>query len=263
MESVQVMEGLMRATKAIRHIALTSGLALCALGTGCDLLDLDGEGETLVQVFSTHHASPEDGIHPDRGGQGEDRVFETDEGWTVMLESGYITTSGVTLHECEGGSTPIDLFWGDVAEDLNQTDLGLSTVGSLEVGPSEFCSVTVHYAPFQESAPEVRPRAAEAEGATVWLSGVAGKDDVWVEFSIRATQAVDVRLDLRPGNGGQPLRITGEENFPVELTLSKTYDRFFDGIDFAAMGELDMKAQSLAVLELETRVAPGTIVLPH
>jgi len=59
-----------------------------------------------------------------------------------------------------------------------------------------------------------------------------------------------------------PLVVTGDENFPLELTLSKTYDRFFDGIDFSEMGALDMNEQALAVLEFESRVAPGTVVSP-
>jgi hypothetical protein len=254
----------MNAKKALRHIALGTGLLLCGgLGTGCDLLDFGQEGHTVVQVFSTHHASAEDGVLPNFGDEGEDRTFETDEGWTVTLKAGYITTNGVTLNRCDGESSSIDLFWGDVAEDLKNADLDLSTVGSIEVGPTEFCSVTVHYGPFSDSAPEVRPRASEAMGATIWLSGVAERDGEWVDFEIRATESVDVNLDLRPSNGGNPLKITGDENFPVELTLSKTYDRFFDGIDFEALQDLDMSAQSIAVLELETRVDPGTVVTPE
>lgn len=251
------------ANQALKHLAFVGGVVACVLGTGCDLLDLGPEGKTVVQVFATHHASAQDGMLPNFGNEGEDRVFETDEGWTVILKSGYITTNGVTLHRCEGQSQPVELYWGDVAEDLNQQDLDLATVGDIEVGPSEFCSMTVHYGPFSDSAPEVRPRTNEAMGATIWLAGTAGRDGEWVDFQIRSTESIDVDLDLRPSHGGLPLRVTGEENFPVELTLSKTYDRFFDGIDFEALTDLDMSAQSIAVLELETRVDPGTVVRPR
>ena len=57
-----------------------------------------------------------------------------------------------------------------------------------------------------------------------------------------------------------PLAISAEEPFPVDLTLSKTYDRFFDGIDFDGFDSADMDANIMAVLELETRVAFGTRV---
>jgi hypothetical protein len=253
----------MHGSHITRHLALAVGLTITLVGSGCDLLEsLDGDGTTVVQLFTTHHATPEDGEMPNRGEAGEYRIFETDEGWSVTLMSGYITTSGVTLHSCDGETEAVDLFWGDLAEDLNESDLDLSSLGSVEVGPTEFCQATVHYSPFVESAPEIMPRYAEVQGATVFLTGLATKDDQRVEFEIRATGSVDVNLDLRPNNGGRPLRITGDENFPIEITLSKTYDRFFDGIDFSGMQDLDMNEQALAVLEFETRVDPGTVVSP-
>ena len=83
--------------------------SVLVLGTlfvgGCDIQDPFGQlerGKTLVNVSVTHHASMEQGVFPDRGGEGEERTFETDEGWTVTLLSAFFTTADVTLHECAG-----------------------------------------------------------------------------------------------------------------------------------------------------------------
>ena len=243
-----------------RTLATTLGLVTALLGSGCDLIDaFEDEGKTQVQVFTTHHATSEDGQMPVLGGDGEQRVFQSDEGWTITLTEGYVVTSGVTLIGCDGATRELDLYWGALAEDLNVEDLELASVGSVQSGPGEYCGMTVHYGPFDAETSDVEPRSAEVDGATIFLAGAAERDGEIVPFQIRATGSLDVDLDLN-AELGQPLRITGNENFPVELTLSKTYDRFFDGIDFSAMGELDMATQTLAVLELETRVDPGTVV---
>ena len=41
-----------------------------------------------------------------------------------------------------------------------------------------------------------------------------------------------VDVDLSQVDDGAPLRISGGEDFPVELVLSKTYGRLFDAVDF-------------------------------
>ena len=60
---------------------------------------------------------------------------------------------------------------------------------------------------------------------------------------------------------GGPPTINADEAFPVDLTLSKTYDRFFDGIDFNAFDEADIEQNVLAMLEEDSRVAVGTRVV--
>ena len=125
--------------------SLCASLALAAtsiLFGGCDLIDvLSDEGNTLVTVFSSHHATPMDGIVPDRGGDGEFRVFENDEGWTVHLTDGLITTQGVTLHRCDGVQMPIDFYFGSVSEDLRSADLDRQTLGGIEVDAGELLSL--------------------------------------------------------------------------------------------------------------------------
>ena len=96
----------------------------------------------------------------------------------------------------------------------------------------------------------------------MYLYGLATKGETSVPFEIRATDSVDVELDLATIDAGAPLRTQGDQAFPTDLTLAKTYDRFFDGIDFASATQTDLEAHVLAVLALETRVMLGTRVAP-
>jgi hypothetical protein len=227
--------------------------------TGCEFLDAfePGSGQTIVNIFSTHHATPENGIVPDRGGDGEARVFDNDEGWTVHLGKGWITTHGVTLQRCDGDAMTVESFFGSIAEDLSAADLDRLTIGGVEVGRGDLCSMTVHYGPFDEENDEL-PEGAEArdlDGTSLILAGWATRGEDSVPFEIRSSASLDVHLDLSVAANGNPVRVTGDEDFPVELTLAKTYDRFFDGIDFGTMAPEEFAPQTLALLELETRVA--------
>ncbi len=227
---------------------------------GCDLIDaFSDSGDTLITVFANHHATPENGAVPDRGGDGDLRVFENDEGWTVHLADGLITTTGVTLHRCDGAQAPVEFYFGSVAEDLRSADLDRKTLGGTEVGAAEFCGVTVHYAPFSAQLDEAPASmdAAVVDGLTIYLHGFAEKGDARVTFTIEVDQSVDAYADLSARPAGA-LRIRGNESFPVEMTVSKTYDRFFDGIDFATVTPEDLQAQALAIVELETRIEVGT-----
>ncbi len=243
---------------SIRASAAALALAASALITGgCDLIDAFSDpGDTLITVFANHHATPENGAVPHRGDAGDYRVFENDEGWTVQLTDGLITTSGVTLHRCDGAQAPVEFYFGSVAEDLRSADLDRRTLGGTEVGASEFCGVTVHYAPFSAQRDEAPASmdAAVVDGLTVYLAGVAEKDGQRVPFTIEVEQSVDAFADL----SARPLRIRGNESFPIEMTVSKTYDRFFDGVDFDTLDEDDLEAQALAIVELETRVDVGS-----
>ncbi|MGH1341980.1 MAG: hypothetical protein ACRBN8_10540 [Nannocystales bacterium] len=237
-----------RASLALAAAALLSG--------GCDLIDaLSDEGDTLVTVFSNHHATPTDGFVPDRGGAGELRVFDNDEGWTIHLTDGLITTKGVTLQRCDGAESPIEFYFGSVAEDLRSADLERRTLGGTEVGPGQLCGVTIHYGPFVAGTDEVPGEmdAAKVDGMTIFLEGFAERGDEVVPFEIGVESSADVFTDLSASPSG-PVRIKGDEPFPVELTVSKTYDRFFDGVDFGTLTDEDLSQNALAVLQLETRV---------
>ena len=236
-----------------------ASLALAAaalLSGGCDLIDvLSDEGDTLVTVFSNHHATPTDGFVPDRGGDGELRIFENDAGWTVHLTGGLVTTKGVTLHRCDGSQAPIEFYFGSIAEDLRSADLERRTLGGTEVGAGELCGLTTHYGPFSAQNDDAPGEMDEArmDGITLFLEGYAVRGDETIPFEIAVESAADVFTDLSDRPSG-PLKIKGDEDFPVELTVSKTYDRFFDGVDFGTLTDEDLSQNALAVLELETSV---------
>lgn len=237
-----------RASLALAAAALLSG--------GCDLIDaLSDEGDTLVTVFSNHHATPTDGFVPDRGGDGELRVFENDAGWTVHLTGGLITTQGVTLHRCDGTQSPIEFYFGSIAEDLRSADLERRTLGGTEVGAGELCGVTIHYGPFSAATDDAPDEMDEAQvdGLTIFLQGYAVRGEETIPFEIAVESATDVFTDLSERPSG-PLKIKGDEDFPVELTVSKTYDRFFDGVEFDTLTDEDLSQNALAVLQLETSV---------
>lgn len=237
---------------------LASVLALGALvAGGCDLNDMFHDLDnprTLINVSVTHHATAEAGAFPDRGGEGEMRTFETDEGWTIALVSAYFTTASVTLHGCDGDEVSLDMYWGPLAEDITGRDLDMLTVGGVEVDASEFCTLDVHYGPYPDSS-NMNGIDERVAGATFYLQGAATKGDVVVPFEIRSTEAFDASLDMSTIAAGKPLRVDGGEDFPVELALSKTYDRIFDGLDFETASQDDLAAQVGAVLALESRVA--------
>ena len=217
---------------------------------GCDLIDaLSPAGDTLITVFATHRATPEDGaVVPDRGGDGELRVFDNDEGWTIHLTAGLVATTGVTLQRCDGQEAALDLYFGTLAEDLRSADLERRTLGGAEVGAGSYCGMTVHYGAFSADSDDAPTDmdAEELDGLTVYLGGVAERGEERVPFEIAAQGALDVFVDLGA------LHITGDEPFPVEVTVTKTYDRFFDGVDFSNFDQEDLEANAFAILELET-----------
>lgn len=236
-------------------------------GSGCDLIEAfqnGGKGTTLVQLMVTHHATPQDGTFPSLS-VGDAATFETDEGWTVSLRTAYITTVSAELHECGGGSVAFDAFHGPLPEDINEEDLDLLTFGGVEVEANSFCGMTVEYGPFVADdetarAYDMGEDASKIRNATYYFEGVARKGDVAVDFELTGNDSVAADLDISTIMNGGPLTISAEEAFPVDLTLSKTYDRFFDGVDFSSFDSADMDANIMAVLELETRVAFGTRV---
>ncbi len=223
---------------------------------GCELADVLGgidNPRTLVNVSTTHHATAAQGVFPDKGGDGEIREFDTDLGWSITLVRAYFTTADITLVECDGESTSLDMYHGPLAEDVTARDLEMLTVGGIEVRSAEFCAMQVHYGPYPmtSSTNGLDPRIA---GATFYLEGAAVRGDVVIPFEIRSDMPIDAELDLSAIDAGGPLVVDGKEEFPVELALSKTYDRLFDGVDFETATADDLTLQVGAALALESRV---------
>lgn len=235
--------------------------------TGCDALD---PGGALLYVFSTHHATPENGSFPNRGDDEAPRVFENDSGWEVTLLESYITIEAVTIVTCGGRELPLQMFWGPCPEDLRAKDLETLTVAGRELEPGDYCDLIVDYGryhmpviePGTEDTRHAIPPNSAVDGATVFFAGGArqnaGEDAV--PFQLRGTVEQRLTLDLRTVDGGKPFHVARHEDFPKELTVSKTYDRFFDGVDFSDFDASALEGEFDGVLEEQTRVQVGTIV---
>lgn len=238
--------------------------------TGCGAFDRFEDGGATVFVFATHHASPENGAFPGRGEKDMPRIFDTANGWEVTILEGYVTISSVTLIGCNDSEHDLNMFWGPCPEDLKDQDLATLTVAGNRVGEGDYCGLRVTYAAYQtpvvdEEHDETRhetPNNPSVAGATVYLRGGATLGDGnFTQFELTTPATVVVDLDLNDIEGeGRPLNVAHREDFPKELLVSKTYDRFFDGIDFANFDAAAVEATLPTVLEEQTKVSLGTIV---
>lgn len=252
-----------------RTIGFTSAVALSlVLGTGCGALEpLEDDGAQL-HVFAAHHATPEGGRFPARGENEKPRVFTTDEGWEVTLLEPYVTIIDVAAYDCYGGGDTLEMYWGPCAEDMRQADLDPITVAGLHLPSGEYCAISVHYGPYnpgpKQSPDEVRhpqPTNADVFGSSIYLRGAAEKEGHdQVQFELRVTGSRWVELDISGIEGGSPMAVEHKESFPKELTVAKSYDRFFDGIDFSSFDQDEVEDGLMDTLEDETRVFLGSEV---
>jgi hypothetical protein len=257
-----------------RRIAPVVAVTAASLSAGCGALDSLENGGSTVFVFSTHHATPDLGTFPFRGGDQMPRVFDTDQGWTVTLLESYVTLSAVTLVRCNDDFDELTMFWGPCPEDLREEDLETLSVAGKRVSPGDFCGLEVEYGPYMtpviddsaeaESTRHQTPDNESVTGATVYLRGAAQMDDETpIQFELRATESGVAYLDLGDIEGpGDPLTVDHEEDFPPELTVSKTYDRFFDGIDFNVWDPAELEGRLVDILIDESKVNLGLRVLP-
>ena len=247
-----------------RCTVLALGLATASPAAGCELVDAFApEPTSLIQVMVTHHGTPENGEFPDRTTSLEgNREFDNDEGWTVTLTRAYVVTADVELRQCSGEPVPLRQYWGPLPEDLGEEDLDLFTYGGTPIEQATLCGATVTYGPYRPTEETARnytmPDDMRLDGLTFYLRGYAVRGEELVEFELSSSEPIVSDVDFVGG----PVRVTGEEAFPVELTLSKTYDRFFDGIDFATSSQEDLVANVLAVLGVETFAVEGTELMP-
>lgn len=247
---------------------VTFGFAAAMLGSlpACGAFD---EGGATVFVFSTHHATPEDGVFPDRGEDDKPRRFLNDLGWEVTLLESYVTISAVSLIGCDGVQHPLDMFWGPCPEDLRDEDLEVLTVAGRKVAPGSYCELWVQYGPYEtpiideeEMTRHETPGASEVLGTSMYFDGGAQIDPEVdpIQFFLTASGEELVKLDLSTIADDGPLRVDQKEDFPLELTISKTYDRFFDGIDFDTYDPAALQGNLLPLLERDTKVNLGTRV---
>lgn len=252
----------------------TAAAALAVLTAGCGALSRFEDGGATVFVFATHHATPEDGVFPDRGDDAMPRVFDATDGWTVTLLEAYVTISAVTLVACSGTEYELNMFWGPCPEDLKDQDLATLTVAGTRVGDGDYCGLRVTYDAYQtpvidQEAEETRhetPTNPMVDGATVYMRGAAqrGEGD-FIPFDLISGERVVVDLDLSEAEGDDaPFNVAHREDFPKELLVSKTYDRFFDGVDFDALDPAAVAGQFPQILADQTSVSVGTnVTLPE
>jgi hypothetical protein len=198
-----------------------------ALGSGCDFIDQLSERSAIVDVFTTSHGTPDEaGNKPNRNG--DQLIFTNDMGWQVFVDDAYVTTSAVTLLACDGERYDVEMYWGALAENVGETaDTEVAGVGGVRANSGTYCEVLVSYAPSQDADD------AMAMGSTVLFTGSAVKGNQRIEFTWSSDVELEVEVDISEAEAGAPFEIGRQEYFSKKLTISKSYNHFFDGVDFA------------------------------
>lgn len=211
-------------------------------------------------------------MFPDYGDDLQPRVFDLDGGWELTLAESYVTIASTTLVSCSGQEHSMRMFWGPCPEDLRRADLEVLTVSGNKVPAGDYCELRVQYAPYQmpviDDETETRhviPTLEAVEGDSIFLRGIArreGEED-GVQFQLENGEDFVVSLDLTNLEGeGNPLTIREGQDFPTELTVTKTYDRFFDGVDWDNFDEAALTDTIDEILADQTRVTRGLTISP-
>lgn len=249
-----------------RRTLLLSASLLVA-GSGCGgLIDLiQGDDQATVRMFATHAGTPTEDGYPDYGDSITTRVFTNDMGWQLSLAEVYVTTAEVRLVECSAQlGEAIEMFWGACPEDFVGTDDRESlALGAITIGDGQYCRVDVTFGPYipsEQSADHINPENSMIEGNTILIIGTARRGEgatlEEVPFEIVSDAEVTARANIAEIENGRPLTLE-DENFPRDLTVLKTYDTFFEGIDFSVATPADIEAAVLAALEQDTVVLLG------
>jgi len=199
-----------------------------ALTTGCgDFFDQLSQRSGIVNVFSTSHSTPDEAGNA-ASRNGPQLIFTNDMGWEIFVDEGFVTTTGAALVSCDGERTDFEMYWGAQAENLSETaDAEVNGLGGVRALSGDYCDLVVSYGPAEEAS------SANAMGATVFFTGSALRDGEHVDFVWRSEINIDADLDISGLELGQPFRISKQQNFAKELTISKTFNHFFDGVDFS------------------------------
>lgn len=238
-------------------------------GAGCELL---GDGETVTAINAAHHAARnEAGVLPNYGEPDETRIFTNDLGWTVYLSDGFVVTTSVIIEPCEGEGVGLEMPFGPFPEYWRDQDKNVTDFARGPLAEGAYCNLIVEYGPYfaataamAADAPFPVEDAARIEGATLTLTGYAEHDDgmggvISKSFALRTSETVTVTLpldELGP-NGGQ-WKISGDEANRVNLTVGKSYDQFFAGVDFATFDPAALEAELPRLLREQTSVVAGT-----
>ncbi|MCY1005207.1 hypothetical protein OV079_06400 [Nannocystis pusilla] len=146
-------------------------------------------------------------------------------------------------------------------------DQDLVDFASVELPEGTYCKLRVEYGRYQSSlaeqafdTPYQLHGHASVEGLTVYLAGTAVDPSGAHEganWKFQTNQTTIVELDLSAADDGRPLTITGKEPGGKALTVAKTYDAFFRGIDFSNYDPEAINDRLLEVLSAETYVRVG------
>jgi hypothetical protein len=205
--------------------------ATLALGSGCGLIEQLNQRTGVVDVFTTSHSTPDDeGNTPSH--DGDQLVFANDMGWQVFVNEAYVTTSAVTLLSCDGERFNVEMYWGALAENIGITaDTEVEGVGGVRADSGTYCELLVEYGPADEDDDPA------AMGATVLLTGSAVRGEEHIDFTWRSALELDVQVDISDIENGGPFSISDDQHFSKKLTVSKTYNHLFDGVDFSEVLE--------------------------
>ncbi len=220
---------------------------------GClDFLEQFEDSGGVVNVFAGHIESQgEDGESTDKS---PDAIqIQTDDGWTVLVTDLVITTTGGTLHSCNGDDHEVEMYWGALPESMRHPDNEVTGLGGVNIPEGDYCSATVEYGPFTPSTEGHGAPTPRADGNTFYMKGLASRDGVDVPFEVTVAAAYSIEADL-----AAPLHMSHNPVRPPSLTIFKTYDRFFDGVDFESMDQMSWETHLEGVLMAETIAVNGT-----
>ncbi|KIG16410.1 hypothetical protein DB30_04454 [Enhygromyxa salina] len=250
-----------------RRTILALSCLVAIASPGCGLVDLiDGDPVATVRFFATHAGTLTPDGYPNYGDSQTTRVFFNDTGWQIALSEARVTTASVHFVRCQQQTgTAIEMFWGPCPEAFIATDdLESVPLGAVTVNDGVYCTIDVNFAPF------IPPEGGDEhivggdpmiEGNTLVIRGVARRGEApmieEVPFEIVSDASVVSHVDVAKLEGGLPVRLE-KENFARDLTIIKTYDTFFDGLDFATATPADIEAAVLTSLERDTYAYDGT-----
>ncbi|MBL8971280.1 MAG: hypothetical protein JNK56_11890 [Myxococcales bacterium] len=250
--------------------ACLGGSICVALLSGCEALS--GYSVETVLNAAHHGARGEDGALPDYGGDMEARVFTNDLGWKIVLSEGTIVTTAATIEPCEGDGVQLGMPFGPYPESLLETDATVTDFALRDLKSGEYCNLIVEYGRYQaavaamaEEQPFPVPPGKDLEGSSIYLAGTASLPDgmggmTFVNFAFRSEQTIRVELSMKTLEDGGPWTITGDEPNGRSLTVAKTYDEFFTGVDFNKVDRAAFEAELPARLAAQTRLVLGTSI---
>lgn len=255
----QLMTMMRSARRVLLAILATTSLASCE-----SLL----HPTTKVSLAISHHGTRDaNGVLPDFGEPDAARVFVNDKGWEITLAEAIVVMTAAQIESCAGESFDFELPYGPFPEYQLAQDQDVVDFALVDLPEGTYCKLRVEYGRYQSAlaeqafdTPYSLKGHAPVEGLTVYLAGYAEdlvNGNEVANFGFETNQTAIVELDLSKAEDGRPLAITGKEPGGKALTVAKTYDKFFDGVDFVGYDKAAIEARLLEVLKAETYVVVG------